>query len=439
MKRRSRSRTKQSPALGVLLGIVVIILVLKSKSIFNFFERQEKIETLHLNEETDIPEKLLHDAVGPEFIMEPRFDLDAINAACNTDIPKEVFTNCRNKKYTMEDMVTGELQKGISPRVHILGERHSGTNLASWLARTNFELVFNKTLVPTRFPVPFPQHDYGINRHKHNMQVDGPYEGGLSIISIRNPYDYTKSMTKKCYSCGHQEKNRDDVDVFVGTPWYGGNHADDYHFDNLMAMRKTKYCNYLEKAAKLTDCIMFVRSEDNMLSTQQDHFVWRMSILTGWPLKQTYPSVQLGYSGHSKKTHQGQFSVGNLVDDLLYFKSDKITEKEGKVVNAVNTYMEKAFEDAMGYTPKQLPSEMTLSLEETRHDKNTNRTKPGNQASDKVEAKDEETNIVVEQESDRSEDSKDPAQHAKSESTNPRAELGPGGRSQKKMVETDVV
>ena len=89
-------------------------------------------------------------------ILEPAFDLNAINAACNLTIPEEMFTTCRNQVYPRTNRFTNETQMAISPRIHMLGERHSGTNLAAALAKRNFDLVYNKTLVPTRFPIPYP-------------------------------------------------------------------------------------------------------------------------------------------------------------------------------------------------------------------------------------------------------------------------------------------
>jgi len=243
----------------------------------------------------------------------------------------------------------------ISPRIHILGERHSGTNLASELAQMNFDLIYDKTIPTSRIGKAPKQFDFGINKHKHNIQSDGPYERGLSIISIRNPYDYTNAMIKECYQCGPQERNSHKPGVFVGSPWDGDIHADNHHFDNLMVMRKAKYCKYLEQAAKLTDCIMFVHSEDNMLPTQQLHFVWKMAMLTGWPMKQIYPSVRSEYAGHARGTH-GDFSVCKLIKEMLYFKTKDLSPIEGQVIDAVNTYMEKDFEEAMGYLPMELPT-----------------------------------------------------------------------------------
>ena len=296
-------------------------------------------------------------------ILEPAFDLNAINAACNLTIPEEMFTTCRNQVYPRTNRFTNETQMAISPRIHMLGERHSGTNLAAALAKRNFDLVYNKTLVPTRFPIPFPQSDYGINRHKHNIQVDGPYERGLSIISIRNPYDYASAMTDICYECGPQKHNRQNPEVFIGTPWHGGNHADDHRFDNLMAMRRDKYCNYLEKAAKLTDCIMMVHSEDNMLPVHQERFVWRMAMLTGWPLKGKQPSSKGDYSGHADGRG---FKLSNLIDKTLFFK-DQYTEKERRVIKTVNEVMEEDFEKALGYKSLVLPEEPRVSSETQEH------------------------------------------------------------------------
>ena len=183
--------------------------------------------------------------------------------------------------------------------------------------------------------------------------MDGPYERGLSIISIRNPYDYASAMTDICYECGPQKHNRQNPEVFIGTPWHGGNHADDHRFDNLMAMRRDKYCNYLEKAAKLTDCIMMVHSEDNMLPIHQERFVWRMAMLTGWPLKGKHPSTVVEYSGHKGA---GGFKLSKLIDNSLIFKK-YYTAKDKSVIRAVDQVIEGDFEKAFGYKSLVLPEE----------------------------------------------------------------------------------
>ena len=291
-----------------------------------------------------------------EFVFQPMFNLSALNVVCNLDIPEEVFTTCRNKTYPILNKVTNETQMAISPRIHVLGERHSATNLAAHLAVGNFELVFNKT---GKLP-KLPGIDFGINRHKHNIQNNGPYEKGLSIISIKNPYDYTRSMLKECYNCGPQEKNRGNPAAFVGTEWHLGAHVWQYHFANLMVMRKEKYCNYLEKAAELTDCIMLVHSEDNLLPIHQEHYVWRIAKMTGWPLKEDTIRTKSDYSGHSAG---GGFQLSKLVDGITYFKTDYSTHEEN-VIHAVNDYMIDDFETAFGYHRIQVPEKPPIKKAE---------------------------------------------------------------------------
>ncbi|KAI8107110.1 hypothetical protein M9434_001755 [Picochlorum sp. BPE23] len=286
-----------------------------------------------------------------EFVFQPMFDLSAINAACNLNIPEDMFTTCRNKVYPILNKVTNQTQMGILPTIHMLGERHSATNLAAHLAVRNFELVFNKTRQATlKYPT-----DFGINKHKHNIQENGSYEKGLSIISIKNPYDYTRSMLKECYNCGPQEKNRGNASAFLGTEWHKGAHVGRYHFENLMVMRKEKYCNYLEKAAELTDCIMMVHSEDNVLPIQQEHYVWRIATMTGWPLKEGVVRTKSDYSGHSAGGDaRKSFELSKLVDGITYFKKD-FSEHEENVIHAVNENMIDDFEKAFGYHRIKVP------------------------------------------------------------------------------------
>ncbi|WPT10707.1 hypothetical protein PSENEW3n2_00001879 [Picochlorum sp. SENEW3] len=287
--------------------------------------------------------------ITEEFVFQPMFDLSAINAACNLNIPEEVFTTCRNKVYPILNKVTNQTQMGISPRIHVLGERHSATNLAAHLVVRNFELVFNKTGLAK----DTANIDYGINKHKHEIQKNGTYEKGLSIISIKNPYDYTRSMLKECYNCGPQEKNRGNPAAFVGTEWHKGDHVGQYHFENLMVMRKEKYCNYLEKAAELTDCIMMVHSEDNVLPIHQEHYVWRIATMTGWPLKEGVVRTKSDYSGHVARGESG-FQLSKLVDGITYFKRS-FSEHEENVIHAVNENMIDDFEKAFGYHRIKVP------------------------------------------------------------------------------------
>ena len=338
---RTSSGVARTLTLGLLLLSTVLCLV------FGVSERTKYIilSPLHGSRVKEGTRK------AEEFVFQPMFDLSAINAACNLDIPEDVFTTCRNKVYPILNKVTNETQMAISPTIHMLGERHSATNLAAHLAVRNFELVFNKT---GQANLTWPT-DFGINKHKHDIQENGAYEKGLSIVSIKNPYDYTRSMLKECYNCGPQEKNRGNASAFVGTEWHKGAHVGEYHFENLMVMRKEKYCNYLEKAAELTDCIMMVHSEDNVLPIQQEHYVWRIATMTGWPLKEGMVRIKSDYSGHSAgSAARKSFELLKLVAGITYFKKD-FSEHEENVIQAVNENMIDDFEKAFGYHRIELP------------------------------------------------------------------------------------
>ncbi len=345
-----RTRACSGIARTLTLGFVSFVTLI---SLLSAVPKQPKYVILSPLYESRVKEG---EARTEEFVFQPMFNLSALNVVCNLDIPEEVFTTCRNKTYPILNKVTNETQMAISPRIHVLGERHSATNLAAHLAVGNFELVFNKTgLSREAFNI-----DYGINKHKHEIQKNGTYEKGLSIISIKNPYDYTRSMLKECYGCGPQEKNRGNPAAFVGTEWHQGSHVWQYHFANLMVMRKEKYCNYLEKAAELTDCIMLVHSEDNLLPIHQEHYVWRIAKMTGWPLKEDTIRTKSDYSGHSAG---GGFQLSKLVDGITYFKTDYSTHEEN-VIHAVNDYMIDDFETAFGYHRIQVPEKPPIKKAE---------------------------------------------------------------------------
>lgn len=112
-------------------------------------------------------------------------------------------------------------RRPVEPRVYILGERHSGTNIASALAYSNFDLDMEPApkvravLGPNVMVDDTVRKEFGMNNHKHNMQTPTGFYGGLSIICIRNPYDWIRAMMRECYFCEDRNKHAKTVQEFV--------------------------------------------------------------------------------------------------------------------------------------------------------------------------------------------------------------------------------
>ena len=277
-------------------------------------------------------------------VLVPEFDLATLNMFCGLDIPASAFTQCSNK------ILQSDGSTMIAPVLHILGERHSGTNLAATLIQTNFALVYNKTLVP--IDDPYPQMDFGINHHKHNMQFDEGYYNGISVISVRNPYDWVAAMKKKCYYCGSTMESyarQGLIEKMVDEEWKEGHHERPYMFHDIFDLRQRKFCNQLKVAATRTDCVVLVRAEDNLLYHQQEKFIWRIQQMTGWKLRTESIVINRGYQGFSRDNNErDKINLPILVNASIVFKP-QLTPMDIRTVKAANSRMNDTFEKALGY------------------------------------------------------------------------------------------
>lgn len=235
-------------------------------------------------------------------------------------------------------------------KIHILGERHSGTNVATDIAHANFELTLvSKGFVHRKYPwvknTEFGR-EFGLNSHKHNIQGNYGYYPGLSIVSIRNPYDWIRSMIRQCYFCDRSQLSaiRKGVREFLESPWTKGAHIlPGEHYDNIFDLRKKKLCNHLRVAYERSDCVLLIRAEENVLSLQQQLFISKISNMTKWKQRNKSPKVFSTYLG--RDSTQESFNPSKYFSQSLLFHP----ELDIDFVRAVRDHMDEEFEFALGY------------------------------------------------------------------------------------------
>eukprot|EP00890_Picochlorum_soloecismus_P002130 jgi/Picsp_1/2918/NSC_01143-R1_conserved unknown protein [Ectocarpus siliculosus] len=267
-------------------------------------------------------------------------DIQLISRVCGISLSKDHLSSCKNKEH-------GE----IAHRLHILGERHSGTNVATELILKNFRIKLpSRSKLLKESPwinVEQYRKEYGLNSHKHNTQRDTGYYPGLSIVSIRNPYDWVRSMMKECYHCSKQQmKAKNDPERFVSIPWTRGAHILPHEqFDNIFDLRKRKFCNQVSVAAKRSDCVVIVNSESTILGDQQKALVHRVKEMTGWAMVHKEPQEALGYFG---RMGASLFDPATYIHKSIYLKSN-YTNTDRRIIQAVRSSMDADFERAVGY------------------------------------------------------------------------------------------
>ena len=292
----------------------------------------------------------------------PELDLEAINTICARILPKtfvrvnsESMVTCKDKRSGIGD-VNGLVGAEVSKRVRVLGERHSGTNLAISLLMKHFNIT-KIDISQEDFPwvkLPKLKREFGINMHKHDVQKlddDGTYYPGLTVISVKNPYDWVASMMRKCYGCDPDNVVRS-PEEFVTKPWLKGDHIQKgENFKNIFDMRAKKLCNHIQVAAEKTDCVLFVRQEDNFLWHQQYKYLWRAAEMTGWQLSSK--GIGHGQQGYFGRAKTGPFTPIGYLEKSLYFANNYTTlsEKDIKLIRAVNSVLDRDFELALGYPP----------------------------------------------------------------------------------------
>ena len=313
-------------------------------------------------------------SAGENLAYYPYMDVDMINKLCNIDLRGEDLSQCKNKRLSTTNPAQPP-QYAIKRNLHILGERHSGTNVATELILQNFKIQ-----LPTAFEIKknFPgvniaqfqvcskyhcfvgsryaiikdnlldlQREFGLNNHKHNTQEDKGYYPGLTIISMRNPYDWVAAMMEECYHCAKENLDAvNDPHRFVQLPFKKGAHVlpgELYH--NIFDMRQRKFCNHIAVSAARSDCVIVIRAEDNVLRHQQENFVAMVERMTGWSLMHGSPRHVTGYFGRMKRTG---FDVAAYIAKSLFLKTEH-TNEDQKVISAVNKHMNAEFEQSLGF------------------------------------------------------------------------------------------
>ena len=319
--------------------------------------------------------------LGDDVIFEPEFDLAAINAFCRTNISATTFTSCKSKYFgpiekngTVPDlqekhMLWKSYDPMVFPSLYVLGERHSGTNLAATMVTDNFDVILNGTLIRRKSKYHPSLTDYGPNRHKHEMQSDEGYYHGFTVLSVRNPYDYVRSMQRICFHCGNEAFQRNvrklDPDDFVNMAIQGG-HEVGYQFKDIFDMRQRKFCNHIRTAAERTDCVLLVRQEDNILKHQQEKYIWRIAKMTGWPLQADVAENHERYSGWTPG--KNSITTTGLITDSIMLKSrSQYNDDDRRIVEAVNKKIDVRFESMLGYSKISVP--LSVPRENTRNDK----------------------------------------------------------------------
>ncbi len=267
-------------------------------------------------------------------------DVGALSLACGID-------------QTQIDLATLDVrcaQYPVEPRVYMLGERHSGSNIAATLAYSNFDLGLEpaasvrKALGPGVVVDETVRREFGINNHKHNLQEDVGFHGGLAVLAVRNVYDWVAALNKQCYFCDSSNKHQD-VEKFISAPWTSGAHIERPYRD-VFDLRKSKICAWLKTAATRTNCVAIVRAEELVLPSTQREFVKKLHGMTHWPyILGVGENIRTGGTQNVGRGAGERFDAARYFDDNLFFTNQ--TEQE--LIRAVRPRVDVAFERALGY------------------------------------------------------------------------------------------
>lgn len=355
-KKRRVTRKHQSSATYLKYGIITFIPLilfykgLKFVTLSNFQAENAGIQGRKYFHKEDTSDFDLSEEHQYEQLLQSRLqgiDLKNLTAICGLP-PGASLSLCGKKPFQGKER---EVSSPISHRIHILGERHSGTNAAADLAHTNFELsLVSKSYIRKRFPWVKAgefQKEFGLNNHKHNTQADYGYYPGLSIISIRNPFDWIRSMMRECYFCDTAQLVgiRKGVREFLTLPWTKGAHIlPGETYGNIFDLRKKKFCNHLKVAYKRSDCVLIVRAEENILHLQQERFIYQIANMTNWETIYETPMVLSRYLGRG--------STRNSFNSSRYFSQSLLIhpELDRDLVQVVRENMDHSFEFALGYS-----------------------------------------------------------------------------------------
>jgi hypothetical protein len=350
IQRRTRSRQRWTPLVAVLAAFLVILLSLRNLSdLAAESAGSQRNRKFGPGARSDIDprelkrlEQLLRSRVGD-------IDVPALARACEID----------TDRINLSALNSACARHPVEARVYILGERHSGSNIASALAYSNFDLDLEpvssvrKTLGPGISVDETVRKEFGMNTHKHNIQADTGSYGGLAILAVRNPYDFVRALHRQCYFCDASNKQADIRD-FVNKPWKAGAHIEQPYQD-IFDLRKTKICAWIEVAATRSNCLVIARAEELVLPSTQRAFVQKIRKMTGWSLHDEDDDGDGIRTSGSQNVGRGR---GERFDAAKYFTENVLfispdTDSDAKahrlLIQNVKPRIDPVLERALGY------------------------------------------------------------------------------------------
>ena len=238
----------------------------------------------------------------------------------------------------------------VEPRVYMLGERHSGSNIAATLAYSNFDLGIEppasvrKVLGPGVLVDETVRKEFGMNKHKHDLQDDVGSYGGLAVLAVRNPYDWVRALKHQCYFCSSSNKHQD-MEKFVSAPWTSGAHIERPYRD-VFDLRKAKICQWLRTAATRTNCVAIVRAEELVLPSTQLEFIKKLHAMTDWPyVEGNAENIRTGGTQNVGRGAGERFDAGRYFTDNVLFTN----QTDHELIRTVRPRLDVAFESALGY------------------------------------------------------------------------------------------
>jgi len=363
----------QNIAIGCIM-IIILVQGLKGVTLSNFKAENSGIQgrkyLLEKEGEGDALYSLTDEELAQYEKMVERhlddIDMKSLQNICglSKDMDVSMCFNSRGKAGDAKIAAGNSINhsKNLYRRIHVLGERHSGTNAATDLAHANFDLTLvSKDYIRSKFPWVKGEEfrkEFGLTSHKHNIQQLKGYHPGLSIISIRNPYDWARKMMDECYFCGKSQMKAVEsgsIEEFLSVPWTDGAHiSSNEKYMDIFDLRKKKFCNHLYVAATRSDCVIVVRAEENIMPGQQRAFIQKIQDMTRWALKYSEPKVLRSYLGRSSKT---MFNPLAYFSGSVYFSTlEPVTDLDNnskesarRLVDLVDRKSDESFERALGY------------------------------------------------------------------------------------------
>lgn len=290
-----------------------------------------------------------HHQISPE----AQERLEQVLRARVQDVDTLALTRACGIDQTQLDMATFNArcaQYPVETRMYMLGERHSGSNIAATLAYSNFDLGLEpvtsvrNVLGPGVIIDETVRKEFGINRHKHDLQDDVGSYGGLAVLAVRNPYDWIRALKNQCYFCDGSNKHQD-IEKFISAPWTSGAHVERPYRD-VFDLRKSKICQWLRTAATRTNCVAIVRAEELVLPSTQQEFVKKVHAMTDWPyVEGTSENIRTGGTQNVGRGAGERFDATQYFTDNVLFTN----QTDHTLVRTLRPRVDVVFERALGY------------------------------------------------------------------------------------------